>query len=81
MRFRRDDLIRWLVQFFNCQPVYLLDEPELPAGSYRLGIVLVEQKRLQLFLQFNRKSGWQLKCAENCIALHDLLRFNGSVCH
>lgn len=78
MRFRRDDLIRWLVQFFNCQPVYLLDEPELPAGSYRLGIVLVEQKRLQLFLQFNRKSGWQLKCAENCIALHDLLRFNGS---
>ena len=77
MRFRRDDLIHWLGQLFNCYPVYLLDEAELPAGSYRLGIVLVEKKRLQLFLQFNRKFGWQLQCAKNHVALVDLLRFNG----
>lgn len=78
MRFRRDDLIRWLVHLFGCQPIYFLEEPELPAECYRLGIVLVEQKRLQLFLQFDRKFRWQLKCAQSRVPLVDLLRFNGS---
>lgn len=77
-RFLRSDLIRWLVHLFGCQPMYFIEEPELPAGCYRLGIVLVEEKRLQLFLQFDRKRGWRLRCAENDMALQDLLRFNGS---
>ena len=77
-RFLRSDLIRWLVHLFGCQPIYFIEEPELPAGCYRLGIVLVEEKRLQLFLQFDRKRGWWLKCAENDMALQDLLRYNGS---
>lgn len=77
-RFLRSDLIRWLVQLFGCLPMYLLVEPALPAGSYRLGIVLSGKKRLQLFLQFDRKRGWRLKCAGNDMALRDLLRFNGS---
>lgn len=77
-RFLFSDLIRWLVQLFGCLPMYLLEEPELPFGCYRIGIMLVEQKRLQLFLLFDRKFGWQLKCAQSRVPLVDLLRFNGS---
>lgn len=74
----RSDLIRWLIELFDCQPMCLRDEPALPVGSYRLGIVVSGKKRLQLFLQFDRKRGWWLKCAGNAVALQDLLRFNGS---
>lgn len=78
IRFERDNFIHWLIQLFDCQPFFSTNETDLAPGGYHLGIVLSGKIRLQLFLRFDRKEGWQLRVSENLVDLCDVLRFDGS---
>ena len=78
IRFDRDNFIRWLIRLFDCLPFFTNSETDLAPGCHSLGIVLSGKIRLQLFLQFDIKEGWQLRVSENFIGLCDVLRFDGS---